>query len=83
MSRISRRKFVRDAVLSGAAISQHRAFALAPPPIESSPADHDWSRFKLFYNRPAPTWPDALPVGNGRLGAMVFGNPSTRPHSTQ
>ncbi len=23
---------------------------------------------------PPPRWPDALPVGNGRLGAMVFGN---------
>ena len=28
---------------------------------------------KLFYNQPAEKWTDALPVGNGRLGAMVFG----------
>jgi alpha-L-fucosidase 2 len=28
---------------------------------------------KLQYNRPAQVWTDALPVGNGRLGAMVFG----------
>lgn len=28
---------------------------------------------KLWYKKPAPTWNDALPVGNGRLGAMVFG----------
>ncbi|MGD8175825.1 glycosyl hydrolase family 95 catalytic domain-containing protein [Marinimicrobium sp. ARAG 43.8] len=27
----------------------------------------------LWYNRPATTWTEALPVGNGRLGAMVFG----------
>ena len=27
----------------------------------------------LWYTRPAPTWDDALPVGNGRLGGMVFG----------
>jgi alpha-L-fucosidase 2 len=28
---------------------------------------------KIWFNRPAETWNDALPVGNGRLGAMVFG----------
>ena len=27
----------------------------------------------LFYNKPAGDWNEALPVGNGRLGAMVFG----------
>src|SRR5262252_10042320 len=27
----------------------------------------------LWYNKPAQIWTDALPVGNGRLGAMVFG----------
>lgn len=29
----------------------------------------------LWYNQPAKVWEEALPVGNGRLGAMVFGNP--------
>src|SRR5690606_16347612 len=28
---------------------------------------------KLWYNQPANDWNEALPVGNGRLGAMVFG----------
>ncbi len=27
----------------------------------------------LWYDRPASAWTEALPVGNGRLGAMVFG----------
>jgi alpha-L-fucosidase 2 len=27
----------------------------------------------LWYRRPAERWTEALPVGNGRLGAMVFG----------
>src|SRR3954466_10900967 len=27
----------------------------------------------LWYQRPASQWVEALPVGNGRLGAMVFG----------
>ncbi|RNI27044.1 glycoside hydrolase family 95 protein [Rufibacter latericius] len=30
---------------------------------------------KLWYTQPAKQWVEALPVGNGRLGAMVFGNP--------
>lgn len=29
----------------------------------------------LHYNKPAKEWTEALPVGNGRLGAMVFGRP--------
>jgi len=30
---------------------------------------------KLWYNQPAgKTWENALPIGNGRLGAMVYGN---------
>lgn len=28
---------------------------------------------KLWYNKPASVWEQALPIGNGRLGAMVFG----------
>lgn len=28
----------------------------------------------LWYDQPAERWTDALPVGNGRLGAMVYGN---------
>ena len=27
----------------------------------------------LWYKKPASVWEEALPVGNGRLGAMVFG----------
>lgn len=29
----------------------------------------------LWYNTTAKIWEDALPIGNGRIGAMVFGNP--------
>lgn len=28
--------------------------------------------YKLWYNKPAQKWTDALPIGNGRLGAMIF-----------
>jgi alpha-L-fucosidase 2 len=30
----------------------------------------------LWYNKPASEWTEALPIGNGRLGGMIFGNPS-------
>ena len=30
---------------------------------------------KLHYDAPARVWEEALPLGNGRLGAMVFGDP--------
>ena len=33
---------------------------------------------KLWYNKPSgTTWENALPIGNGRLGAMVYGNVDT------
>ena len=31
------------------------------------------SENRLFYNEPANNWLEALPVGNGRLGAMIYG----------
>jgi alpha-L-fucosidase 2 len=27
----------------------------------------------IWYDKPASNWNEALPVGNGRLGGMVFG----------
>ena len=33
----------------------------------------DKSDLKLWYCQPADEWVEALPIGNGRLGAMVFG----------
>lgn len=27
----------------------------------------------LWYRQPAAEWNEALPIGNGRLGAMIFG----------
>jgi alpha-L-fucosidase 2 len=32
---------------------------------------------RLWYRQPATQWTEALPLGNGRLGAMVFGGIST------
>src|SRR5438552_6416678 len=32
-----------------------------------------WSDLRLWYRQPASEWNEALPIGNGRLAAMVFG----------
>lgn len=39
-------------------------------------AQQQKSLHTLWYNQPAGNWNEALPIGNGRLGAMVFGGPA-------
>ena len=34
---------------------------------------HAQQNLKLTYSKPAENWNEALPIGNGKLGAMVFG----------
>jgi len=41
--------------------------------VQQQPEDN--SLLKLRYDKPAEKWVEALPVGNGRLGAMIYGNP--------
>jgi len=67
--------FVLNHEVHGAAANTNAIPALggelvgeAPPPDEPS---------SLWYRRPATEWTEALPVGNGRLGAMVFGGTSS------
>ncbi|WP_316244811.1 glycoside hydrolase family 95 protein [Paenibacillus rubinfantis] len=33
----------------------------------------DQTEWKLWYDRPASRWEEALPIGNGRMGGMVYG----------
>ena len=33
-------------------------------------------KMTMWYDKPATVWNEALPIGNGRLGAMVFGSPA-------
>ncbi|MHB9055103.1 MAG: glycoside hydrolase family 95 protein [Paludibacteraceae bacterium] len=39
-------------------------------------ADNQSRSMPMWYDKPAKVWDEALPVGNGRLGAMVFGGPA-------
>ena len=34
------------------------------------------AQYRLWYDKPAQTWTQALPVGNGVIGGMVFGTPA-------
>jgi alpha-L-fucosidase 2 len=45
--------------------------AAQTPPTSFDPA------LRLWYRQPAPDWNEALPLGNGRLGAMIFGGVET------
>ena len=47
------------------------SFAVVATPFPPAATD-----LKLWYNQPATLWEEALPLGNGRLGAMVYGEPS-------
>ncbi len=38
---------------------------------------------KIFFNKPAKKWIEAFPLGNGRLGAMVFGKTAPRSQGTE
>ncbi|MCF7675873.1 MAG: glycoside hydrolase family 95 protein [Akkermansiaceae bacterium] len=58
---------IRHSALLALALTAHLAAAPATPPGE-------WI---LWYDQAATAWDQALPVGNGRLGAMVFGGTTT------
>ena len=69
--RVSRRKFL-----------QQTAYAAAALPLASSTRQirsqvnvgrSTTAPLLLWYDKPATQWVEALPIGNGRLGAMVFG----------
>ena len=50
--------------------------ATSPTPAAQAPVEGIGgtpSALRLWYRAPAAVWNDALPIGNGRLGAMVFG----------
>ncbi len=67
MSRFTRRRFLgtTSALLGDLSLPAGLAKALNEP---AAPND-----LTLWYEKPANQWIDALPIGNGRLGAMVFG----------
>jgi alpha-L-fucosidase 2 len=73
MRKFTRRRFLVIASTVAATQSQARRLGLAQPPADSA------DDLKLWYTTPANQWVDALPIGNGRLGAMVYGGGAVDP----
>ena len=68
--RITRRRFLSDAGSAAAALP------FAGSILNAVPTEAADDSLALWYDKPAQEWTDALPIGNGRLGAMVFGGPA-------
>jgi len=73
MANPTRRESLQMAALAVLAARCAAPMPAAParptPPSSPAPA----SPMRLWYRRPARRWVEALPIGSGRLGAMVFG----------
>src|ERR1019366_1853898 len=67
MGKLTRRRFLVTASTVAGSMSLNRRFGLAQAP------PREFNDLKLWYTKPASQWVDALPIGNGRLGSMVFG----------
>jgi alpha-L-fucosidase 2 len=66
MGRLTRRSFLVDVSTVAGMLSLSKPFGWS----EDAHREPD---VRLWYTEPASEWVDALPIGNGRLGAMVFG----------
>jgi alpha-L-fucosidase 2 len=73
MGRFTRRGFIAAAsTVAGNLLLARRSGLAQTPPTEGND-------LTLWYTSPASQWVDALPIGNGRLGAMVFGGGAIHP----
>lgn len=78
MTQYTRRQVLRTAgaaagtaVVAGSLTNPLTAGAVGSPP------GSDTNPLKLWYTQPATEWLQALAIGNGRLGAMVYGGTAT------
>ncbi len=44
--------------------------------VSCSVIEKESDYLSIWYDKPAKTWNEALPIGNGRIAAMIFGNPA-------
>jgi len=71
--KLTRRKFLKQTAFASAALPLVSGTLKA---VEQGAAEVSHpinQRLALWYEKPASQWVEALPIGNGRLGAMVFG----------
>src|SRR6267142_4351764 len=73
--KIDRRKFLKQSALAGAVLPITLRGNCWDTVLPSAPENASITPrpLVLWYDKPASQWVEALPVGNGRLGAMVFG----------
>jgi alpha-L-fucosidase 2 len=69
--KITRRRFLKQAAVATAALP------LASQAVDVEAFDSSRQPLLLWYDKPAEKWTEALPIGNGRLAAMVFGGAET------
>lgn len=73
MAPYNRRDFIKTATLALSSISlAGLPFSFGCKKKGSQFSDNS-SPLSLWYDEPASEWTEALPLGNGRLGAMVYG----------
>ncbi|MDE3105469.1 MAG: glycoside hydrolase family 95 protein [Acidobacteriota bacterium] len=68
-SRTTRRSFLASSAAAAAVLATQRLQAGQTTEPATVPC-------RLLFRQPATRWPDSVPVGNGRLGACVFGGTS-------
>jgi alpha-L-fucosidase 2 len=68
---ITRREFVTQSAFASATLPFVRESLKAAQ--KKLADDTAGGRLVLWYDKPASEWVEAMPIGNGRLGAMVFG----------
>jgi alpha-L-fucosidase 2 len=68
--KITRRKFLASSGFSAVTVPFVSSVVngVAPPAVDA---------LLLWYDKPASEWTEALPIGSGRLGAMIFGGPAS------
>jgi alpha-L-fucosidase 2 len=71
--KITRRRFLSTTGFAAATLSLANTF----PSASAESDDNREAPLLLWYDKPASEWTEALPIGNGRLGAMIFGVPAS------
>ena len=73
MAKLTRRRFLVTASTAAGTLPLATGFGWT----ESTHGEPD--NQTLWYTAPASEWVDSLPIGNGRLGAMVYGGSDSQP----
>ena len=68
MGRSTRRRFLKTSSATLGTLALTKRFGFSKTHVTEPSSD-----LTLWYDKPAAQWIDALAIGNGRLGAMVYG----------